>query len=297
MSAEKIRIPARPGQLGVLQPRLSYVVTLLGTVSNPLAFPIEHLATGIDWDDLVLHPDTLRQVQAMARQLAPGPAASNLGAPTPGYRALFHGPAGTGKTLTAAVLSKYLSKKVVHIDAAQVVAKYSGETEKNLTRLFEQAEANGWVLFFDEADALFGKRTGIRNAHDKYANQEASYLLQRLEAYKGVAILAAEHRTNIDEAFLRRLRTSIQFPALGVEERAAIWQKMVPQQLSLAPDISWPQVAARHGLTGTAILQVIHCCTTALAAAGSQQLTLKQLEDCIRQETSKAEQTVRGIGR
>ncbi|WP_051166889.1 ATP-binding protein [Hymenobacter norwichensis] len=214
MSAEKNRTPVRPGQLGALQPRSSYVAAPLGAVSNSLAFPTEVLATDIERDDLVLHPDTLRQVQAMARQLAPGSAASGLGASSPGYRALFYGPAGAGKTLTAAVLSKYLGKKIVRIDAAQVVAKYSSETEKNLARLFEQAETNNWVLFFDEADALFGKRTGIRNAHDKYANQEASNLLQRLEAYKGVVILAAEHRTNLDDAFLRRLRTIIQFPAL-----------------------------------------------------------------------------------
>ncbi|MBO0360018.1 ATP-binding protein [Hymenobacter sp. BT186] len=144
---------------------------------------------------------------------------------------------------------------------------------------------------------MFGKRTGIRNAHDKYANQETSYLLQRLEAYSGLVILATERRNNLDEAFLRRLRTIIQFPTLRAEERAAIWQKTFSRQLSLAPNINWQQVATRHELTGAAILQVACCCTVALATAGAQQLTLKQLEECIRQETGKAGQAARGVGR
>ena len=124
----------------------------------------------------------------------------------PGYRALFHGPPGTGKTLTATLLGKHTGRPVFRIDLSRVVSKYIGETEKNLSRLFDKAEHKDWILFFDEADALFGKRTEIRDAHDKYANQEVAYLLQRIESYAGLVILATNQRGNIDEAFLRRFQ-------------------------------------------------------------------------------------------
>jgi SpoVK/Ycf46/Vps4 family AAA+-type ATPase len=212
MSAEKFRALPQASQARAVH-RLRNWAAQLGATSFSPIFPIEQLTTDMAWADLVLHPDTMRQVQAVARQLTSG-AASGLKTSTSGYWVLFCGPAGASKTLTTAVLSKYLGKDVLRVDISQVVSKYSSETEKNLTRFFEQAETNNWVLFFDEADALFGKRTGIRNAHDKYANQGASYFLQRLEAYSGLVLFATERQNNLDQAFLRRLRTIIQFPAL-----------------------------------------------------------------------------------
>lgn len=136
---------------------------------------------------------------------------------------------------------------------------------------------------------MFGKRTGVQSAHEKYANQQANHLLQRLEAYNGLAILAAERRAHLDEAFLRRFRTIIHFPALRAEERLAIWQQALPRQLSLVPGLNWPELATRYALTGADIQRVAQCCTAALAAAGSAQvLTQQQLEHCIRQVTGKA---------
>jgi SpoVK/Ycf46/Vps4 family AAA+-type ATPase len=205
----------------------------------------------------------------------------------PGYRALFHGPPGTGKTLTATLLGKYTHKDVFRIDLSRVVSKYIGETEKNLSRLFDKAENKNWILFFDEADALFGKRTDIRDAHDKYANQEVAYLLQRIESYNGLVILASNQRANIDEAFVRRFQTIIHFPMPRPEERYEIWRKTFPPQIEISEDIDWRQVAARYELTGAGILNVTHFCAVEVLADQSHSLNLKRLESAILREYIK----------
>jgi SpoVK/Ycf46/Vps4 family AAA+-type ATPase len=205
----------------------------------------------------------------------------------PGYRALFYGPPGTGKTLTATLLGKYTGKAVFRIDLSRMVSKYIGETEKNLSKLFDKAENKNWILFFDEADALFGKRTDIRDAHDKYANQEVAYLLQRIETYNGLVILASNQRANIDEAFVRRFQTMIHFPMPRPEERYEIWSKTFPSQIKTDPDIDWKQVAARYELTGAGILNVVHYCSVEFLAAESKMLGLKQLESAIHREFVK----------
>ncbi|MBO0360019.1 AAA family ATPase [Hymenobacter sp. BT186] len=146
MSTEKLRALTQARQASAVY-RLRNEVAQLSAPSYPPAFLIEHLTTDIEWADLVLHPDTLRQVQAMARQLAPDAAATSLGTSPAGYQVLLCGPAGTGKTLTAAVLGKYLGNDVVRVDISQAIAKYSSETEKSLGRLFERAAAKNWVLF------------------------------------------------------------------------------------------------------------------------------------------------------
>ena len=130
----------------------------------------------------------------------------------PGYRSLFYGPPGTGKTMTACLLGKSTGRDVYKVDLSLVVSKYIGETEKNLARVFDQAQHKGWILFFDEADALFGKRSETRDAHDRYANQEVSFLLQRIETFDGIAILASNQRENLDDAFTRRFESIIYFP-------------------------------------------------------------------------------------
>jgi hypothetical protein len=142
-----------------------------------------------------------------------------------GYRTLFYGPPGTGKTFTAQILGNELKKDVFKIDLSMIVSKYIGETEKNLELLFSRAEDKGWILFFDEADALFGKRTNVRDAHDKYANQEVSYLLQRIEDYNGLIILATNMKNNIDDAFIRRFNSILKFPFPEAAQRAVIWKK------------------------------------------------------------------------
>ncbi|HXB07698.1 MAG TPA: AAA family ATPase, partial [Puia sp.] len=145
-----------------------------------------------------------------------------------GYRCLFHGPSGTGKTFATCILGKETGKQVYRVDLSLVVSKFIGETEKNLELVFARAENKDWILFFDEADALFGKRTNIRDAHDKYANQEVSYLLQRIEEYEGLVILATNMKNNIDDAFLRRFDSDLKFSMPNVEERKKIWENSFP---------------------------------------------------------------------
>ena len=265
-----------------------------GAVSKPrfsTEFPAEHLETEMEWEDLVLHPGTLQQIRDIENWIRHSDTLLQEWGMRkkikPGYRALFYGPPGTGKTLTATLLGKHTDKDVFRIDLSRVVSKYIGETEKNLSRLFQKAENKGWILFFDEADALFGKRTDIRDAHDKYANQEVAYLLQRIEGYNGLVILATNQLGNIDDAFVRRFQTMIHFPMPGPEERYGIWCKAFPSQVRIAEEIDWRQVAARFELAGAGIMNVTHYCALEVLSDESRYLDLKRLERAIRREYIK----------
>ena len=284
--------PVMSGRL-ILDPEIVEQLTL-GTVSRPrfsIDFPAEYIETEMEWDDLVLHPNTLRQIREIEHWLQYNDTLLHEWGMKkkikPGYRALFFGPPGTGKTMTATLLGKYTGKDVFRIDLSRVVSKYIGETEKNLSRLFDKAENKNWILFFDEADALFGKRTDIRDAHDKYANQEVAYLLQRIEGYNGLVILATNQRGNIDDAFVRRFQTIIHFPMPRTEERYGIWRKAFPPQIEIADDIDWRQVAERYELTGAGILNVMHYCAVEALADESRRLDRKRLEAAILREYIK----------
>lgn len=284
--------PVMSGRI-VVNPQIVEEVTV-GKVSRPRfssEFPAEYIETRMDWEDVVLHPQTLRQIRDIENWIKHNDTLlHDWGMEKrlkPGYRALFYGPPGTGKTLTATLLGKHTGKDVFRIDLSRVVSKYIGETEKNLSRLFDRAEHQNWILFFDEADALFGKRTEIRDAHDKYANQEVAYLLQRIEGYNGLVILASNQRSNIDEAFVRRLQNIVHFPMPSSEERYAIWQKTFPPQITLGDDIDWRSIAARHELTGAGILNVTHFCAVDVLAKQSLRLELKDLEAAIQREYVK----------
>lgn len=284
--------PLMSGRL-TLDPEIVERLTA-GTVSKPrfsIDFPAEYIQTEMAWDDLVLHPTTLSQIREVENWITHSETLliewGMKKKIKPGYRALFYGPPGTGKTLTATLLGKHTGKDVFRIDLSRIVSKYIGETEKNLSRLFDKAENKNWILFFDEADALFGKRTDIRDAHDKYANQEVAYLLQRIEGYNGLVILATNQRTNIDDAFVRRFQSIIHFPLPRPEERYAIWQKTFPSQIELAEDIDWHKVAARYELTGASILNIAHHCAIEALADQSCRVNLKQLERSIMREYTK----------
>ena len=283
--------PVMSGRL-VLDPELVELLTT-GTISPPrfsTEFPAERVETELSWDDLVLHPTTLRQIREIEHWVTHSDTLmSEWGMARwfkPGYRALFHGPPGTGKTLTATLLGKQTGRDVFRIDLSRVVSKYIGETEKNLARLFDKAENKDWILFFDEADALFGKRTDIRDAHDKYANQEVAYLLQRVESYGGLVILATNQRGNIDEAFLRRFQSAVPFPVPSAEERCAIWRRAFPPRLA-GDDVDWADVARRFELTGAGIVNVTHFCAVEALADGSQRVELEALEAAILREYVK----------
>ena len=193
------------------------------------------------WDDIVLPDDLMRQLREIADQVA---ARSQVyeswgfGTRLPrgrGISALFSGPSGTGKTMAAEILANDLQLDLYRIDLAGVVSKYIGETEKNLRNVFDVAEQSGAILFFDEADALFGKRSEVKDSHDRYANIEVNYLLQRMEDYRGLAILCTNRRSALDRAFLRRLRFLVELPFPDCENRRSIWQKVFPAQAPLAP--------------------------------------------------------------
>ena len=193
------------------------------------------------WDDIVLPDDVLRQLREIADQVAARPLVYEqwgFGARLPrgrGISALFSGPSGTGKTMAAEILARQLNIDLYRIDLAGVVSKYIGETEKNLRNVFEAAEQTGAILLFDEADALFGKRSEVKDSHDRYANIEVNYLLQRMEDYRGLAILCTNRRSALDRAFLRRLRFLVEFPFPDWSHRRMIWQKVFPPEAPLGP--------------------------------------------------------------
>lgn len=259
-------------------------------------FPAKKLTTNMDWNDLVLEQhifDQLDEIMAwiefehtimqdwgMRKKLKPG------------YRAMFHGPPGTGKTLTASLLGKLTGRDVYRIDLSMVVSKYIGETEKNLSKIFEQAENKNWILFFDEADSLFGKRTKVEDAHDRYANQEVSYLLQRIEDFEGVVILASNFISNIDDAFTRRFQSVISFPMPRVGERLVLWEKSFPDAVTMGSDIDLHAIAAKYEISGGAMMNVVRFCSLTALRRGSTTVTLADLDEGIRREYKKEGRSV-----
>jgi SpoVK/Ycf46/Vps4 family AAA+-type ATPase len=186
------------------------------------------------WDDLILPSMQLQALHEIASQVrhcakvfeeGGGSAKDSRG---PGISALFAGASGTGKTMAAEVLANYLALDLHRVDLSAVVSKYIGETEKNLRRVFEVAEERGSVLLFDEADALFDKRTEVKDSHDRYANVELNYLLRQVEAYRGLAILTSNQKSALDPAFLRQLQFVVEFPFPDAEQRYAIWRRIFP---------------------------------------------------------------------
>ena len=204
-----------------------------------------------------------------------------------GLSALFAGAPGTGKTMAAEVIAAEADMPLYRIDLSQVVNKYIGETEKNLRRLFDAADAVDAILFFDEADALFGKRTEVRDAHDRYANLEVSYLLERMERFKGLAILATNRKKDLDEAFLRRLRFVIDFPMPGEEERRRIWKSVLPPQVDAsALDLSF--LASRFPLAGGHIRAIVfHACLQSAGRGGERRLDMPTVLRAVRREMDK----------
>lgn len=172
--------------------------------------------------------------------------------------ALFQGPPGTGKTLAASLIGKELNLEVYRIDLSGVISKYIGETEKNLKSLFATAEEKHWILLFDEADGLFGKRTNIKDSNDRYANIEISYLLQKIENYNGIVIFATNKRTDIDEGFLRRLRYVIDFPIPAPADRFILWQnELGKKQLAVDPK-ELSGIAEKFQLSGGTINRLVN---------------------------------------
>lgn len=285
--------PRMSGKIIISDDYVDLIIT--GKMSRPhfsLSFPAQLVETQQEWDDLVLNPQTRHQVKELETWLEHGDTLmEDWGMRKklkPGFRALFYGPPGTGKTLTASLLGKYTGRDVYKIDLSMVVSKFIGETEKNLSSLFSKAENKNWILFFDEADAIFGKRTDVRDAHDKYANQEVSYLLQRVEGYAGLVILASNFKKNIDAAFIRRFQTIIHFPMPGPEERLSLWQKAFPQTVKLSKEVQLERLARQFELTGADIMNVVqYCCLRALER-GKNIISLRDVQMGVRREFTKS---------
>ncbi len=254
-------------------------------------FPAQRITTDMQWSDLVLNAQTLQQVYDLETWILHHPTLMHQWGMKhklkPGYRALFYGSSGTGKTLTASLLGKYACKEVYKIDISMVVSKFIGETEKNLASLFAKAEGKGWILFFDEADALFGKRTNVRDAHDKYANQEVSYLLQRVENYDGLVILASNLKSNIDDAFMRRFQSIIHFPIPSAMERSQLWQLSFPQQATLESSIDIVELSHRYELTGADIMNVVQYCCLQSLKRGDKMIRNNDIIAAIKREFNK----------
>jgi len=211
-----------------------------------------------------------------------------------GVRMLFVGPPGTGKTLSAEVLANALNVDLLQVDLSRVVSKWIGETEKNLAEVFLTAESAKAVLFFDEADALFGKRTEVTDAHDRYANLETAYLLSRLERYDGLAILATNYRQNIDTAFTRRLEYIIEFEEPGFNERLKLWECHLPDQAPLDKDVNLTELASLFAIVGG---HIRNAAVSAAYMAAQQECTIRQQHfiDAIRREYEKSGKAFREI--
>ena len=262
-------------------------------VRRLMAGPLEQLAQRIrpsrGWDDIVLSPDRLRHLRGIVdRYRYASTVFDEWGfsdKPSRGLVAMFSGPSGTGKTLAAEIVAGELGLDVFKLNLSAVVSKYIGETEKNLEQIFDAAGSGNVVLFFDEADSLFGKRSEVKDARDRYANIEVSYLLQRLERYDGVVLLATNFEKNVDDAFLRRIHARIEFPVPGAEEREQIWIRNFPAGAPL-DDIDFAFLAAQFEMPGGAIRNaVVH--GAFLAAADGERISMRHAVQAVAREYRK----------
>jgi len=244
------------------------------------------------WDDIVLPEDQMAQLREIYDQVRHRNLVYDAWgfdgklAMGKGLSILFAGPPGTGKTMAADVLAHALGLNLYKIDLSTVVSKYIGETEKNLARIFAEAMTSNAILFFDEADALFGKRTQVRDAHDRYANVEISYLLQKMEEYEGVVMLATNLRKNMDEAFVRRLHVTVEFPVPGVADRRRIWEQIWPAATPRDAGLDLDFLARQIEVSGGSIRNIA-LVGAFLAAADGGVVTMAHLLHATRREYQK----------
>ena len=260
------------------------------------SFPAQKLTTMQNWDDLVLEETTMQEIEEIKTWVELGndmldelDLRSKI---KPGFRSLFFGPPGTGKTFTAALLGKYTGYEVYRIDLSLIISKFIGETEKNLTKIFDRAENKKWILFFDEADALFGKRTQVKDAHDRYANQEVSFLLQRVEDYSGLVILATNLKSNIDEAFARRFQSIIDFHMPRAGERLLIWQNTFSAKTNFASDVDLVKTSHDYEISGGSITNVVRYCSLLAMKRENRLIYNDDIVEGIKREFLKEGRTI-----
>ncbi len=245
-----------------------------------------------DWNDIILPDAQLTQLKEICTQVKHRAQVFGVWgfeqklSYGKGLSVLFSGPPGTGKTLAAEVIAHALGLDCYKIDLSGLVSKYIGETEKNLSKVFQEAETSNAILFFDEADALFGKRTEVSDAHDRYANIETSYLLQKMEEYEGIVILATNLRDNMDEAFTRRIRFIIEFPFPDIEQRLAIWKRHFPKQAPLSDDVDYDFLSRNVQVAGGNIKNIV-LNAAFLAAENGQVIRMAHLIQGTKREYEK----------
>ena len=244
------------------------------------------------WDDIVLPPDAMGQLRELCQRVAHRDRVmgewgfGRITSQGKGITALFAGPPGTGKTMAAEVIAGDLGVDLYKIDLSSVVSKYIGETEKNLERIFTAALQANACLLFDEADAIFGKRSEVRDSHDRYANLEVSYLLQRMEEYDGLAILTTNRRDHLDDAFTRRLQFIVEFPLPTEAERLRIWQVRMPVEAPRDSSVDLGEIARGYPLAGANIANIA-LRAAFLAAADDTSITMAQLMSALHSEYRK----------
>ncbi|MDR3061987.1 MAG: ATP-binding protein [Dysgonamonadaceae bacterium] len=260
-------------------------------------FPAKRITTPLDWNDLVLPYHLREEIDDIIRWLDYQEEIRErwqLGRIIrPGYRCLFYGLPGTGKTLTATLLGKQNNMDVYRVDLSMIVSKYIGETEKNLAKVFDKAGHQNWILFFDEADALFGQRTETQSSNDRYANQEVAYLLQRIEDYPGMVILATNLKENIDEAFFRRFQSSLYFPVPDQRLRYQLWKNMLPPDWLDDHPEELLNRAATFNLSGGSIVNAIQTCAIKIHSQSIKKLNMEILKFSICREQAKEGKLVR----
>ena len=254
-------------------------------------FPAKRITTLLTWDDLVLPHYLSEELEDVSCWIAAGEQIRQQWGLErvikPGLRCLFYGPPGTGKTLTATLLGKQHHLDVYRVDLSMTVSKYIGETEKNLAKVFDRAAHQRWILFFDEADALFGKRSETNSANDRHANQEVAYLLQRIEDFPGTVILASNLKDHIDEAFFRRFQTVLYFPMPDLAMRLQLWESMIPSAWQREDTPELLRLAASIDLSGGSIANVVQRCAIKLHGRDKPKLTEEILRYGLRAEQEK----------
>lgn len=260
------------------------------------SFPASPITTPLEWQDLVLDYQVMSAVQEIRAWIMHGHRLMQDWSldkkVRPGFRAVFYGPPGTGKTLTAALLGKATGREVYRVDLSMIVSKYIGETEKNLGKVFDVASYKDWILFFDEADALFGKRTAAVTSNDRHANQQTGYLLQRIEDFPGTVILATNLKANMDEAFTRRFQTMINFAMPAAAERLQLWMNAFHGICELDADIDLKKIAHDHELAGGAIINVLRYCALNAISHERKHVARDDLMHGIKRELRKENKTV-----
>lgn len=284
--------PRNSAALRISSEYLEYFTT--GVQNKPdysMHFPAKRITSRLEWEDLVLADNTRREVDQLIAWIGHSDEVldgfglrKNL---KNGYRVLFYGPPGTGKTLTATLIGKKMGMDVYRVDLSQVISKYIGETEKNLSNIFDQAECHNWILFFDEADSLFGARTQANNSNDRAANQEISYLLQRVEDFPGIVILASNLKSNIDEAFSRRFQSTVYFPMPEPEERLTLWKNIFEKTDVDNREENFEYFAENYELAGGALTNVARYAAISALIDNRKKINKQDLLEGLSKELQK----------